>query len=96
MAAGENGGVSMWWIVFQKLSFYAAVCSFIGTCLIAYGFRVKALPTAKFGDFQTGRMISAIGLDAELLWVGYLGWALVIAGFALQVANEALTAIRSN
>lgn len=67
---------------FRRLSLWVSVCQFVGTCLISYGFRIKAVS----GLLMFGQ--KPIVLDGEAIWALYVGWALVVLGFLLQVISE--------
>jgi len=69
-----------------RWSFLAALCQFVGTLLISYGFRLRVVKGAFVGDIAG--LYSQVALQAQLLWLVYLGWTAVVIGFGLQVLAE--------
>ena len=68
--------------VVRRLSFWIAICQFLGTCLISYSFRIQPASGVFFNDRPL------VTLEAESLSALYSGWGLIVFGFLMQVVAE--------
>jgi hypothetical protein len=62
---------------------------FAGALVLTYGFEITEQPALLI----LGQPV--VVLEAKAPWALYLGWALLVLGFLLQIVSEVVAAIRS-